>query len=132
MLLSVAKAGRTAHWLNMPRKVTEAQACMLLDSLIQMVGGQLARVPFRESYDAAAEALRGCIVVIDDLTQVTPRSQLALRIERLARNLKNVGAGLLISSYFPLPATTDELLRKTQYSVPRTHFTLKTKPKIAR
>ncbi len=104
---------------------------MLLDSLIQMVGGQLARVPFRESYDAAAEALRGCIVVIDDLTQVTPRSQLALRIERLARNLKNVGAGLLISSYFPLPATTDELLRKTQYSVPRTRLALKTKAKTA-
>jgi hypothetical protein len=42
-LLSVAKTGRTAHWLSMPRKVTEAQACMLLDSLVQIVSGQLAR-----------------------------------------------------------------------------------------
>ncbi len=57
--------------------------------------------------------------MIDDLPQVIPRSQLALRIERLARNLKNVGAGLLISTYFPLPATTEELLGKTQYNVPR-------------
>ncbi len=48
LLLSVTKTGRVAHWLDMPRKVTEVQACMLLDSLIQIVSGELTRVPFRE------------------------------------------------------------------------------------
>jgi tetratricopeptide (TPR) repeat protein len=119
LLLAVARDERPVHWLNLPRDVTEAQACTLLDSLIQLLGGQLAGAPFRESYDSASEQLRGSIVVIDDLPRILPRGQLAQRIERLARTLKNVEGGLLVSSYFPLPATTEESLGNTQYRVPR-------------
>jgi tetratricopeptide (TPR) repeat protein len=119
LILLTAKAKRPPHWLNIPRHATEAQACVLLDSLVRLVGGQLANLPFRESYDAAAEQFRGGLLVIDDLPRVIPGGPLATRIERLARRLRDVGAYLLISSYFPLPATTEQPLGKVHCDVPR-------------
>jgi hypothetical protein len=119
LLLAVAQSGRPAIWLNLPRQITEEQACMLLDALIQNAGGQLAELPFRECYDAAVERLDNSLVVIDDLPQLIPRGPLAARIERLVLNLRNVGGGLLVSSYFPLPATTENMLGKPRYNVPR-------------
>src|SRR5207244_8832024 len=31
LVLAVGKTGRRTHWLNMPRPVTEAQACILIE-----------------------------------------------------------------------------------------------------
>jgi hypothetical protein len=119
LILLIAKAERRPHWLNIPRHATEAQACILLDSLVRLVDGQIGNLPFRESYDAAAEQFRGGVVVIDDLPRVVPGGQLATRIERLARNMRRVGAYLFISSYFTLPATTEQALGKIHCDVPR-------------
>jgi hypothetical protein len=58
LLLVIGKAKRSLHWLNIPRQATEAQACILLDSLVQSVGEQMGNLPFRQCYDAAAEQFR--------------------------------------------------------------------------
>ncbi len=119
LILLVGKAKRPVHWLNIPRQATEAQACVLLDSLIRSVDGQVGNLPFRESYDAAAERFRGRLIVVDDLPRVVPGGQLAARIERLARNIRSVDAYLFISSYFSLPATTEQALGKIHSNIPR-------------
>ena len=119
LILLTAKAERKAHWLNIPRNATEAQACALLDALIRLVDRQTGNLRFRESYDAAADQLRGGVVVVDDLPRVIPGGQLAARVEKLARNMRSVGGYLFISSYFPLPATTEQVLGIIHYDVPR-------------
>jgi tetratricopeptide (TPR) repeat protein len=119
LVLALGKAGRRAHWLNIPRDATEAQACVLLDALIRLAGGQLHNLPFRESCDAAAEQFRGGIVVIDDLPRMVPGGPLTVRIETLARCLKGADAHLFMSSYYRLPATTERSLGQIHCDVPR-------------
>jgi hypothetical protein len=119
LVLAIALAKRRPHWLNIPRDAREAQACILLDALVRSVGGQLQNLPFRESCDAAAEQFRGTLVVIEDLPRMVPGGPLATHIETLARRLKSVDAYLFTSSYFRLPATTEQALGKIHYDVPR-------------
>ena len=119
LVLVVGKAKRSPHWLNIPRLATEEQACILLEALVRSVGGQLRNLPFRESCDAAAEQFRGALVVIEDLPRVVPGGLLATRIETLARRLRSVDAYLFMSSYFRLPATTEQALGRIHCDVPR-------------
>lgn len=119
LLLAIGKAKRHVHWLNIPRHSSEAQACILLDALVQLVGGQANNLPFQEMYDTAAEQFRGTLIVIDDLPRVSPGGPLAGRIERFARCLKGLDAYLLMSSYYPLPTTTQQSICKVQFDVPR-------------
>jgi hypothetical protein len=119
LVLLVGKAQRRPHWLNIPRLATEEQACILLEALVRSVSGQLRNLPFRESCDASAEQFRGALLVIEDLPRVVPGGPLATRIETLARHLRNVNAYLFMSSYFRLPATTEEALGGIHCDVPR-------------
>jgi len=119
LVLAVGKTGRPTHWLNMPRPVTEAQACILIEALARSVGGQLQNLPFRESCDAAAEEFRSSLVVIEDLPLVIPGGPLAMRLVRLARCLKRVDAYFFTSSYFRFPATTEQELGEVHFDVPR-------------
>lgn len=119
LILASAKAKRRPHWLNLPRDATEAHACILLDALVRSVGRQVQNLPFRESYDAAAEQFRSTLVVIEDLPRMIPGGPLAARIETLARRLNSVDAYLFTSSYFRLPATTEQALGKIHCDVPR-------------
>ena len=119
LLLAVGKAKRRLHWLNIPRHATEAQACILIDALVQLVGGQANDLPFRERYDSAAEQFGGALVVIEDLPRVVPGGPLAMRIEKLGHSLKRVNAYLLMSSYYPLPATIEHSLGKVHFDVSR-------------
>jgi hypothetical protein len=119
LVLAIALAKRRPYWLNIPRDAREAQACILLDALVRSVGGQLQNLPFRESCDVAAEQFRGTLVVIEDLPRMVPGGPLATHIETLARRLKSVDAYLFTSSYFPLPATTEQALGNIRYDVPR-------------
>lgn len=119
LLLAARKVQRKVHWLNLPRQATEAQACILLDALVQLVGGQPGDLPFQQRYDGGAERFRVTLVVIEDLPRVSPGGPLARRIERLARNLRGVDALLLFSSYYPLPATIEQSLGRVQSDVPR-------------
>jgi hypothetical protein len=54
-----------------------------------------------------------------NLPRVLAGGPLATRIERLARSLRDVDAYLFISSYFPLPATSEQVLGKVHCDVPR-------------
>jgi hypothetical protein len=119
LLLGVGKSERHPHWLNIPRHTTEAQACSLIDALIQLVGDQATDLPLRERYDRAAEQFRDTLVVIEDLPRVVPGGPLATRIEKLGRCLRRVNAQLLMSSYYPLPATIEQSLGNVQFDVPR-------------
>jgi hypothetical protein len=119
LLLAIGKVKRRVQWLNIPRHGTEAQACILLDALVRLVGRQENNPPFQEMYDDTAEHFRGTLVVIEDLPRVTPGGPLAGRIERFGRRLKEVDAYLLMSSYYPLPTTTEQSSGKVQFDVPR-------------
>lgn len=119
LLLSIGKAKRNHHWLNIPRLGTEAQACILLDALVRSVSGQENDLPFQELYDSAAERFRGALVVIEDLPRVTPGGPLAARIERFGRRVKEVDAYLLMTSYYPLPTTTELSIGRIRFDVPR-------------
>ena len=119
LLLATQKVKRHLHWLNIPRHATEWQACILLDALVQSVGTPDNNLPFHERYDTAIEQFTGTVVVIEDLPRVFPGSPLAMRIERLGQLLKRVDAYLLMSSYYPLPATTEQSLGRVQFDVPR-------------
>ena len=119
LVLASRRAGRHSYWLNIPRDATEAQACILLDTLVRLAGEQPHNLPFRESCNAAAEQFRGTLVVIDDLPRVMPGGPLATRIITLSVCLKNLGAYLLMSSYFRLPATTDQAFGKVYCDIPR-------------
>lgn len=117
--LAIGKAKRSFYWLNILRHATEAQACLLLDALVQSVFVQANNLPFQEMYDLAAEQFRGTLVVMDDLPRVLPGGPLARRIERFGRCLRAVDSYLLMSSYYPLPATTEQSLGKVHFDVPR-------------
>ncbi len=119
LVLAVAKTGRSTHWLNMPRPVTEAQACILIEALVRSVSGQLQNKPFRESCDAAADQFRSTLVVIEDLPLMIPFGPLATRLVTLVRCLRGVDAYLFTSSYFRFPATTEEALGEVHFDLPR-------------
>jgi tetratricopeptide (TPR) repeat protein len=119
LLLALRKANRQPRWLNIPRHATEAQTCILLDALVRSVGEQPGNLPFRESCDAAADQFRGAFVVIEDLPRVVPGGPLAMRIETLALCLRKVDAYLFASSYFRLPATTEQAVGNIHCDVPR-------------
>src|SRR5260370_15693892 len=118
-VLGIAKAKRRPHWLNIPRLATEEQACILLEALVRSVGEQLPNLPFRESCDGAGEKFSGALGVIEDLPRVVPRGPLAIRIEALARRLRSVDAYLFMTTYFRLPATTEQALGRIHCDVPR-------------
>src|SRR6266568_2320908 len=101
---------RRTHWLNMPRPATESQACILIEALVRSVVGEPQSVSFRELCAAPSERFRGTIVVIEDLPWMIPGGHLAMHLDVLARCLKNVDAYLFTSSYFRLPATTEQAL----------------------
>ena len=115
--LAADRVGRPTHWLNLPRHATEELACILLDALIRMVGRPPDNLPLREEYAAAAEEFRGTLVVIEDLPRLFPGGQLAMRVETLADRLRGVEAQLLLSSYYALPATTEQLLGKVYFDI---------------
>ena len=117
--LATQKGQRSVHWLNLPRHATEEQACILLDALVRKVGNPPDKLPLQEKYDAAAQQFRGTLVVIEDLPRLVPGGPLAMRVDRLADRLRGVDAPLVLSSYYPLPATTEELLGKVQFHIPR-------------
>lgn len=119
LVLAVGKTGRRTYWLNMPRPVTEAQACILIEALVRSVGGQLQNRPFRESCDDAAEQFRSTLVVIEDLPLMIPGGPLATRFVTLVRCLRSVDANLFTSSYFRFPATTAQALGEVHFDVPR-------------
>jgi hypothetical protein len=119
ILLAARKTQRQVHWLNLPRQATEAQTCILLDALVRLVGRQPDDLPLQQRYDLAAEQFRGTLVVIEDLPRLLPGGPLATRIERLAHNLRTVDALLLLSSYYPLAATTEQSLGRVQFDLPR-------------
>jgi len=119
LVLAVEKSKRRTHWLNMPRPATESQACILIEALVRSVVGEPQSVSFRELCAAPSERFRGTIVVIEDLPWMIPGGHLAMHLDVLARCLKNVDAYLFTSSYFRLPATTEQALGKVHWDVPR-------------
>lgn len=118
LLLVSRKSGHRRFWLNIPRTGTEEQACILLKNLLRLATRERHNLPFRESC-IAAEQFRSAIVVIEDLPRVIPGGPLATHIVILSRCLKRVGACLLMSSYFRLPATTEQKLGEVHCDVPR-------------
>jgi hypothetical protein len=119
LILALTKAQRATHWLNMPRAATEAEACILIGAFVRAVCDQTQKVPFRESCEAAAEQFKGTLVVIEDLPSMIPNGALSTRLVTLGRCLKSVGAFLLTSSYFRLPAGTQSALGEVHFDIPR-------------
>ena len=118
--LAADRVGRPTHWLNLPRHATEELACILLDALIRMVGRPPDNLPLREEYAAAAEEFRGGRSWFSKtFPRLFPGGQLAMRVETLADRLRGVEAQLLLSSYYALPATTEQLLGKVYFDIPR-------------
>jgi tetratricopeptide (TPR) repeat protein len=117
--LLIDKASRRTIWLNIPRIATEAQANLLIDSLIRYLSPEAKGKSLRDRYAAAVSNFAGSVVVIEDLPRILPGGPLASQLETLASCLNNVQSALLLSSYYPLPASLRENLGKIKFDVPR-------------
>ena len=117
--LLIDKASRRTIWLNIPRIATEAQANLLIDSLIRYLSPEAKGKSLRDRYAAAVSNFAGSVVVIEDLPRILPGGPLATQLETLAACLKNAQSTLLLSSYYALPASLRESLGNVMFDVPR-------------
>ena len=87
--------------------------------------GKATRLPhpslyaFRELAKAAALNLKDCVVIIDDLPRIVPGGRLSSQLDVMVSRLKEGGCFLLLTSYFPLPATLEAILGSAAYTVKR-------------
>jgi tetratricopeptide (TPR) repeat protein/energy-coupling factor transporter ATP-binding protein EcfA2 len=124
------KASRGTIWLNIPRISTEAQANLLIDSLIRYLAPKAKGTSLRDRYTAAMSAFAGSVVVIEDLPRILPGGPLAAQLETLASCLKSAQSTLFLSSYYALPASLRKSLGNVAFDVPR--FTEKDAEEVLR
>lgn len=117
--LAIDKTPRRTIWLNIPRGAAEAQANLLIDSLVRYLSPEAKGASLRDRYTAAMSSFAEAVVVIEDLPRLLPSGPLAVQLETLAACLKNVHSVLLLSSYYQLPASMGKSLGKTKFDVPR-------------
>ncbi|WP_142988207.1 ATP-binding protein [Granulicella rosea] len=117
--LLVEQSPRRIVWLNIPRGATEAQANLLIDSLIRSLAPEATGASLRERYAAAVSNIPDAIIVIEDLPRLLAGSPLAAQLQTLAAGLANVHSALLLSSYYQPPANMRKSLGKIKFDVPR-------------
>jgi hypothetical protein len=115
--LLIEQTPRRTVWLNIPRGATEAQANLLIDSLIRSLAPEAIGASLRERYSAAVSNIPDAVIVIEDLPRLLPGGPLTAQLQALAACLGNVHSALLLSSYYQPPASMG--LGKTKFDVPR-------------
>jgi tetratricopeptide (TPR) repeat protein/energy-coupling factor transporter ATP-binding protein EcfA2 len=117
--LLIEQTPRRTVWLNIPRGATEAQANLLIDSLIRSFAPGATGASLRDRYSAGVSNIPDAIVVIEDLPRLLPGGPLASQLQTLAACLGNVHSALLLSSYYQPPASMGKSLGKVKFDVPR-------------
>jgi tetratricopeptide (TPR) repeat protein len=117
--LLIEQTSRRTVWLNIPRGATEAQANLLIDSLIRSIAPEATGASLGERYSAAVSNIPDAIVVIEDLPRLLAGGPLAAQLQTLAACLANVHSPLLLSSYYQPPASMRKSLGKIKFDVPR-------------
>jgi len=104
-LLAAQQIKLPLTWINIPRGSAELEACVTLDRAVELLSGfKRQNRSMKEWYSLAAQALRGKLVVIDDLPRMMPGGMLARRLETLTNCLEKEGLRLLATSFYRLPS----------------------------
>ncbi len=117
--LLIAPSQRRIVWLNIPRGATEAQANLLIDSLIRSLAPEASGASLVERYSAAVSRVPDTAIVIEDLPRILAGGPLAAQLQTLAASLAEVRSVLLLSSYYQPPASMRKGLGEMKFDVPR-------------
>ncbi len=117
--LLIAPSKRRIVWLNIPRGATEAQANLLIDSLIRSLAPVATEAPLAERYSTAVSHVPDAAIVIEDLPRILAGGPLAAQLQTLAASLAKVHSVLLLSSYYQPPASMRKSLGEMKFDVPR-------------
>lgn len=112
-LLSAVAIGRDVVWIALPRGGSEDRASVILDDALQsLLPAGKNFMGLRELYASATKAVRGKLLVIDDLPNMVPGGALAERVETLVKAAAQNDVTLLGTSYYSLPTFKAAVVEK--------------------
>lgn len=104
-LLTAQAIDKSVVWISVPRGSTEVEATVTLDRAVELLANtKRNNLPVKEWYSKAAAAVKGKLVVIDDLPRMMPGGTLSRRVEALSTCLQNQNKNLLANSFYKSPA----------------------------